>query len=171
MARRAAFHHSRAAKRSSVWLGFNLASTSLVGSSKQQLLVLNASALALRPFTVVRTHLLLRFESDQAAVSETPRGAVAGIVIDEIASAAGAASMPGPGTVTDADWFFYQVVTVHFQFLSSIGFQGDSGVQYNVNSKAMRKVDVDQDLVIMSEMLGASGAILAIGGRILVKLH
>jgi len=46
------------------------------------------------------------------------------------------------------------------------------GRQFELESKAMRKVDVGQDIVLISEgSTIANGATVTWGGRMLVKLH
>ena len=55
--------------------------------------------------------------------------------------------------------------------LSAVGSTGELS-QYEVDSKAMRKVDIGQDLVIVGEASGASqGFIMNVGGRMLVKVN
>ena len=171
MALRTRTRFVRPAPRTSLWIGAGLGNTTLVGSSKQLIGSLNAAALLLRPFTVVRTRLDVRFESDQAAASEKPTGALGFIVLNDNATAIGPTAVGGPVTEPNADWFAYQGLLTHFQFLSSVGFQGDASAFFVVNSKAMRKVGPDQDIAIVTELRSASGAVIAMEGRMLVKLH
>ena len=159
------------AKRVSEWLNLNLGGTAIVGSLKQVLASLDAIALSLRPFTIVRTRLLLLFQSDQAAVTERPIGSFGIIVANETAVTLGPTALPGLDTLTDGDWFVYESLIDHFQFLSSIGFQDGNGHYTVVDSKAMRKVSLDQDVAIMTELSTASGGFLTIQGRMLIKLH
>ena len=61
-----------------------------------------------------------------------------------------------------------------FALNTAVGFQND-GVHRIVDSKAMRKVDVGQDIVTVVEgpgsLLGAGGSIINSFDRLLVKLH
>ena len=69
--------------------------------------VLNAAALALRPFTVVRTRANLIIRSDQQAASELFEVAYGETVVSEQASAAGVVSVPTPVTEDASDWHVY----------------------------------------------------------------
>ena len=163
---------TRPAPRSNVWFGMRLAATT-ISSGATLLQVLNAAALALRPFTIIRTRLAISYTSDQAAVSESQQGVFSMQVVTSSASAAGVGSIPTPLTDTDADFFVYQPIFQDFVFLSSVGIlenvgQGSFTV---VDSKAMRKVGVDDDVVQVLEQQSALGTVVAIEGRMLVKLH
>ena len=170
MARRFVRHSTRPQKRTSVWLDVNLGTSTLVGASVQILGSLNAAALALRPFTVVRTRIEAAFASDQAGASEIPFGALGFIVVNDKASALGATGVPGPITNSVDDFFVWQAMSQNMIFLSSIGYT-DRSHRYEIDSKAMRKVDAGDDVAIMSEMTASVGATLVLQGRMLVKLH
>ena len=170
MARRAVTRFVRPAPRTSVWVGFSLAAT-ITASTATIIGTLNAAALALRPFTIVRTRGYLLWSSDQAAVNEDPRGVMGWTVVSEEAAAAGAASLPDPSTNSDASWFVYEPYAVDFQFLSSVGFDGDSGMGRMVDSKAMRKVENNDQMTVIATEVGAHGAVIKFIGRMLVKLH
>ena len=59
-----------ASDRQMVWLGAGILSATVSGSVATLLSMFNAAALALRPFTIVRTRLMIQIESDQSAASE-----------------------------------------------------------------------------------------------------
>ena len=61
---------------------------------------LNATALALRPFTIVRQHYFLMLRSDQAAAAERQFGAFGCVVVSDQAEAVGVTAIPTP--ITDA---------------------------------------------------------------------
>ena len=67
-------HFSRPAPRTMIWVGGSIpiqvttVATTLIGS-------LNAAALALRLFTIIRSRLALNFKSDQEGASEAVSGA------------------------------------------------------------------------------------------------
>jgi len=132
---------------------------------------LNAAALALRPFTIVRTRLLVTFESDQAAVSERPIGSFGMQVVTDNATAVGITAVPQPDTDTDNDFFVYQSLIMSHIFLTSAGFMTPAQETYLVDSKAMRKVGPGDDVAITSELSTASGGVLVVQGRMMVKLH
>jgi len=58
-------------RRKSVWISFMPTQTVITPASTAVLIAtMSASALALRPFTIVRTRGLLNYRSDQAAATE-----------------------------------------------------------------------------------------------------
>ncbi len=161
----------RPAPRTSVWAGFDLTVQVIAANASVLLFTWNAAALALRPFTIVRTHLLIGWSSDQTAASETPAGVIGGMVVSDKAAAAGIASVPSPITEASEDWFFYQPVMHDFVFISGVGTNSDGNNQYMVDSKAMRKVGIAEDLAIVVQETGVFGATVSIIGRMLLKLH
>ncbi len=172
MARRFGRTVVRSTKRGSVWLGLNIGATAIPASSAVLVGSLNAAALALRPFTVVRTRFVVRWASDQVAAIEDPHGALGMIVVTDTAVAAGVASIPTPTTNTNAGWFVHQPLLVGFDFITGVGFDSNAGMQYTVDSKAMRKVgDDDQVPIVVDNNNGADAAIVTMIGRMLVKLH
>jgi len=142
--------------RTKMWIGTGTLSTTLVGSSSQLLGSLNAAALALRPFTILRTRMGLWFESDQAAVSERPIGFYSKQVVSDQQIAAGITSLPDPLNEPDADYFESQALSASFIFLSSIGFHPQSQTYYEQDVKAMRKVGPNQDIASVSVLSTAS---------------
>ena len=171
MARRQHVVSRSGQKRQMIWVGANVSDTTLVASGNAMLTSLNAAALALRPFTIVRTHLLISFGSDQNTATEKPFGQYGRIVVKETASAVGVTAIPTPGTETDADWFVWQGLCHSLQFTSGVGIQNPADNQYVVDSKAMRKVGTDDDLVSVVQLSAAFGAEIVVRGRYLIKLH
>ena len=158
-------------RRTSVWFAMGLTNVFAGGNAKTQLLVLNAAALALRPFTVIRTRLWIQIISDQSAAAEVAQGAFGLIVVQEEASAAGAASVPGTISETDASFFVYEPFVNTFDIATAVGFHEPAGTQIHVDSKAMRKVGISEDVVANVELRSAPAINIAMEGRMLVKLH
>ena len=133
---------------------------------------LNAQALALRPFTVVRTRGLLVARSDQEAASEYFSIAYGMIVVSDQAVTAGIASVPSPDLESSSDWHVYDRLGADFLLGDATGF-GLISVSREIDSKAMRKVDIGEDLIAVQEVSSASdgGVILSSFVRVLVKLH
>ena len=171
MARRRGVIRASAPRRGMVWLSALVGTTVLPASFSVLLAVLNAAALALRPFTIVRTHLVVSYTSDQVAASELPFGALGMIVVTDTAAAIGITAVPKPASNTDSDWFVWQGLIAEFNFADGTGFQGNAARQYIVDSKAMRKVGNDDDMVIVGQSSATVGAQITIRGRFLVKLH
>ena len=95
--------------------------------------------------TVLRTHVRLFVKTDQASGVENQVGSYGIIVVTDRAVAAGAASIPGPFTDGGDDgWFVHQPI---------VG-QNDTefgGIGYDIDSKAMRKVEDGGEIAIMVE--------------------
>ena len=172
MARR--FHTPQRVERSTripVWIGAEFDTTTISGSSSAILTTLNAAALALRPFTIIRHRILIHIESDQAAASEILQGAYGKIVVEEEAQIAGVAAVPKPLAEPDAPWMVYQPLISSFLFGTGVGFVEPGGVNVVVDSKAMRKVGLSETLISVVELGTVPGGIIGVEGRILIKLH
>ncbi len=159
--------------RETSWFPLQTGQTTIVAGSTATLIAsLNAVALALRPFTIVRTrgHLFLR--SDQEAADESYDVSYGmGIVTDQ-AVAIGVTAIPTPFTDMDSQqWFVYEELAGHVGFSSAVGIR-DYGHGKDFDSKAMRKVEAGQDLIVVAETSAVSnGIVLLDQARILVKLH
>ena len=171
MARRSSRMEHARSNRIPVWFGATLTEVAAGGGGSTLLTVLNAAALALRPFTIIRSRLVIHVESDQIIASELVHGVYARIVIEEEAADAGIGSIPTPISEPDAGYFVYEPFFDSFLLLDSTGVQDPSGVTWTVDSKAMRKVGLSQDVVSVVEIAAAPGAVISVEGRTLVKLH
>ncbi len=169
----------RGPRRATEWLASAdvASSTALAGAAS----VLNQSFTAaqigaLGPLTVVRTRGLLMVSSDETTQSEEPFGALGFMVVREQARAAGITAIPTPITEEFDDGFF-----VH-QFFHA-GIRVATGTQagqiaapgwstYEFDSRAMRKVNADDAIVVTLENANAShGLLFVLKFRMLVKLH
>ena len=162
----------RSARRESVWLSAGFA-TQVVSSSNTLLASLNAAALALRPFTIVRTRLTVVFESDQTGADEKAQAVLTFQVVKETASAAGIGSLPGGIDEADGEFFVYRPLMQNFGFISGTGAQQimGQGNYWDVDSKAMRKVGIDEDIVVVLDIRTLVGCAIGVEGRQLIKLH
>jgi len=134
---------------------------------------LNATALALRPFTVVRTRGELWVRSDQIAANELPFGALGFCIVSDTATALGVTAIPAPIISEDSDlWFVYQHWLASVRVATAVGFDDQAFTRYSFDSKAQRKVNNDQDIAVMLENASAAnGVSLVLKFRILIKLH
>ena len=135
---------------------------------------LNAAALALWPFTIVRTHWEILVTSDQSVATESQIAGVGQAVVSDQAAAIGITAIPTPVTDLGSDLFFvHQSMLSNFLFKDATGFEADDGVHYSVDSKAMRRVNDSEDVVATFEVGGGSGggATIITMGRMLLKLH
>ena len=161
-------------RRETLWLAAPPARTSVAGGQSATLFsVLNAGALALRPFTVIRTRMQVGIISDQNAATENMLVGYGFAVVSDVASTIGITAVPTPITDQDSDLFFvYQMLFQGLNVTSAIGMHFNALQQYTIDSKAMRKVEDGSDIVVTGESTSASdGSTIFDGGRFLVKLH
>ena len=132
---------------------------------------LNAAALAKRPFTVIRTILEVHIGSDQLAADELQLAAVGMAVVSDQAVAIGVTAVPTPVTDLASDlWFLHQTLISSFFFVNASGIDADGGHHYSIDSRAARKVNDDQDVILVVEGAAiASGASVTSMGRMLIK--
>ena len=110
----------RSAQRANVWFGAGIAA-STISSGTTLIGTLNAAGLLLRPFTIIRTHLMIVYGTDQAVASESSQGVFSLQVVREPAAAAGIASLPIPINEPLADYFVYQPVHFAFEQVTAVG--------------------------------------------------
>ena len=160
-------------KRLSTWFFFTPAATTMTATGGTILFQLNAAALALRPFTIVRTRFQVGILSDQLAADELQVAGLGMAVVSDQAAAIGVSAVPTPVTDLGSElWFQHRLMYSNFSFLTAAGFDQQGMVNYEIDSKAMRKVNESEDVVVVGERGGAgSGVIIVVGGRMLVKLH
>ncbi len=163
---------SRSGRRQSLWLDIVTTETTLAGAPSVALLnSLSAAALALRPFTIVRTRGTLLVLSDQSGASESYGAALGFAVVSLQASNIGVSAVPTPVTDKGSDLFFvFENLFDRFQFGDNTGEQSNSGRMIQYDSKAMRKVNDDQDIVVTIEN-EINGAIVIHSARMLLELH
>ena len=106
MARRRTFMRGGVARRESSWFFFAPAQTTFTATGGTLVYTFNAAALALRPFTIVRTHFYVAIESDQIVASEIEVGGWSMGVVTEQATAVGVSAVPTPITDLGSDEFF-----------------------------------------------------------------
>ena len=169
--RRFAGRGARVPRRQSLWLQINSGQITVGADASSQIGSFNAAALALRPFTIVRSHILLHVESDQSVASESPAGALGLIIVSSEAVAAGSSAIPDPVGDTDAPWHVWQPYVAQFELGDATGFTTNGGRDYIVDSKAMRKVGNNEDQSIVVEEVNNVGVIVQLIGRQLIKLH
>jgi len=164
---------SRGTKRLTEWALCTSAAapTVLAAGTKAVVVLFSAAALvAIAPATIVRSRMLLSISSDQSGASEVQIGALGVGIVNDVAGALGVTALPGP--VTDCGWpgwFVHQWFFNEFQFISGTGTQSRVERQYEIDSKAMRKLKGEEALVIMIENFGISGMDFHVSSRFLTK--
>ncbi len=158
-------------RRESVWIGGTDVRTAIATATTASLVTsLNAAALALRPFTVVRTRGFMYLMSDQAAAAEFQTVAVGMAVVSDQAVAIGVTALPTPVTDSASDlWYLYEWLAGNATDLTDLAIGGQFK---EIDSRAMRKVEDGQDVVMLVES-GAqtNGMNIHTFQRTLIKLH
>ncbi len=161
-------------RRETTWIGGTMVESTYASASAGSIITsLSAGALALRPFTVVRTRGLLAIRSDQFAVTEDYSAAYGECVVSDQASAAGFASVPNPDSDNDSEfWFVMEYLFGHQSVTTDIGRFLTMSQHAVIDSRAMRKVQEGEDLLQVGQATALSlGVILTSFARTLVKLH
>jgi len=176
MARRRDFVRGAAAIRKSrmtSWLDVPITSTVVNTSGVAAILSLTAAEKARRPFTVIRTRLHYHMRSDQLSADEFQACAIGMCVVSDQASAIGVTAVPTPSTDAASDlWFLHQWVMADYAFITGVGFDAASGASGDIDSKAQRKVNDDEDVLVVLEVPAVSlGVEFVVGGRLLIKEH
>jgi len=157
-----------------MWIGAGVGNTTVSGSSVNLISSLSAGALLLRPFTILRTHLSVLWLSDQQAASEDQIGSLGMIVVTDTAAGVGVTAVPDPSGIAgdpEADWFVWKALMNRVSFASATGVEMNAGRSYDIDSKAMRKVGPDDDVVTVLTNSSGGGAFLRSNGRRLIQLH
>ncbi len=162
-------------RRKTVWLDFVstfTATQALAAGASILMASLNAAALSLRPFTIVRSRGMLWMATDQVAATEDPFGALGSAIVSDQASAIGITAIPTPWTDAGSSLFFqYQMMMANLQFSTAVAYT-NVGRTWEIDSKAMRKVDIGQDLVLVAENGNAAhGLRFGIAMRYLIKTN
>jgi len=161
-------------RRQNLWLNVAPSNTTLASASTATITnTLNAAALSLRPFTVVRSRGFWHVTSDQNAAIENWGCSLGMCVVSDQAVAIGVTAVPTPSTDLGSDLFFlHETVYGRLVADSTAGRMSEVGSGQTYDSKAMRKVDDGQDLVVVIETPAIIGsAVVLLMGRILIKLH
>jgi len=159
-------------RRETLWLSEPIVEATLAGSpTAVAVSSLSAAGLALRPFTIVRSHIRFMVFSDQSIAAEAYGAALGYAVVSDQATAIGVTALPTPITDASSDlWFLYQLLFSRFLFKDATGVLDPSGVTMDIDSRAMRKVEEGQDFVGTVENT-INGCQTITGGRFLLKLH
>ena len=157
----------RPAKRRVAWEGFT-GSSLAQGAGSFVTTAVSEAVLEARPSpTIVRTRGEFWCKSQTSAVNSRVTAGL--IVVTAKALAAGVASLPTPSTDVGSDWFWWDEYVVAWQTGEPIS----SGYARRViDSRAMRKVGLNQVVVMVVEVASISGTPsvdIAFGARILLK--
>ena len=152
--------------RSRTWAGALVSATAL---STTQAILTSFSLSTDFEETLLRLRgELLAVAVPNAAADEVVLG-LGLIVVQQAAAAAGGTSVPGPLNDQNANWQWHMTVPL-FDSISSSGSVASIGLnaRIHVDSKAMRKIAADQEIVLVGELNSSSMASVEVIGGIRV---
>ncbi len=166
---------ARGPRRKMLWLDFAGVLQDVVvvaGGAVTLLSSLNAAALALRPFTIVRTRGIAMVSTDQTAATEFPMGALGFGIASEQAVAAGIGSLPTPvAEAGSSSWFMWQALLSQLNLSTAVGV-ANAGNVFAFDSKGQRKVELGDDIYVAVENESTTdGLALTFMARVLIKTH
>ena len=134
------------------WSGFASTNATLVPAGTKVLL---ASLTLFNP-NIDETHLrtvgVLGVQTDQTAADEEQFGAMGMIQVNDLALAAGVASIPGPITdIADDGWLMFVPFVQTFEFSTAVGFNPDHMRLYHFDSKAKRRTEEGFGIALVVE--------------------
>ena len=163
-----------APRRETLWAPIAPTRTAINGGGSALIASASASEDALRPYTVIRTHLYCSIVSDQVIASEDQMVAVGLAIVSDQASAIGITAVPTPITDLESDaWYLHQWLVNGVTFLDATSLQSNVNKSATWDSKAMRRVEdgFDNILVIEAPATISDGMDVILAGRQLLKLH
>ncbi len=140
-------------KRQTDWaFGFFTSAFIAIPANSKVLLssIPSSTLLTFAPSTIIRTRGMVSVITDTGSATEQQIGSVGLALVSDIARAAGAASIPGPSQEATWDgWFVHQFFAQKFAFGTGVAFNSNAANNMTIDSKAMRKFETDQALVLM----------------------
>ena len=163
-------------RRETLWAFAPATQITLVGANAAQLVIqANAALLALRPFTIVRTRGVVLSRSDQLSANEDYSASMGWCIVSDQASAIGVTAVPTPVTDLGSDlWYVHETLFGRFDSGTNVGLTelGGPASWVRYDSKAMRKVEDGQDVVMVMESTALNTGIeIDHQARFLIKLH
>ena len=172
MARRAVRTFSRGQRRATDWSASLLQVVTIAIPAASAVLVESFSPVV-GGETIIRTRGSFGVQSDQVAATENQFGAFGIAVVTAQALSVGITAIPHPGTdAAWGGWFVHRYFSQTFLLSSAVGSESNFMQSYEIDSKAMRKVDEDERVVVVVENFHATNG-LAVWSmqRFLSKLH
>ena len=115
---------------------------------------------------------MIAVASDIDAATELQFGAFGIAIVSDAARAAGIASLPTPITEANTDfWQTWQPFLRKLVVKTAVGIEPNFMFQYDIDSKAMRKIKPGDAIVLVVENSASTGIEFAAHLRLLFKYH
>ena len=170
MARRASSFR-RGPRRATDW-GASSVATAFTGVSGSTVALLETFTPIIGGETLIRTRGLLTIMSDQVTTQERQMGAVGIAVVTAQAESVGITAIPHPDTdAAWGGWLWHTYFARQMEFVTGAGFDPNWVQNIVIDSKAMRKVDEDERIVVVVENSSPHGMLINTSMRVLSKVH
>ena len=169
MARRAVAHR-RGPKRATDWSA-SVPQAAYTGVAAATAQLLETFSPIVGGETLVRTRGLFAIRTDQPTADENQIGAIGMAIVTAQAVSVGITVIFHPATdAAWGGWFWHAYYAHRIEVVIGAGFAFDGVFQTIIDSKAMRKIDEDERLVVVIENL-ADGIEVLTNERFLTKVH
>ena len=147
------------------WTGSTVGEQNI--TTTQALLSSQISPVLDQTYTHIRLRGELLFVAVPNAAADHDIAAIGAIVVQEQAIAAGGVSLPGPIADPEADWLWHQYVPLRSAAATAANDEAIGlFARVTVDSKAMRKIKKDQELVLVVESSTGEFASITVQGGV-----
>jgi len=157
----------RGTRLSKTWIGETASGITSVTATQVMLIFTGISEATLGSTTLLRSRGNVLCVATPDAAGDSDVLGLGLIVVHSNARVAGGVSLPGPINDDGADWLWHQYVPLHSGGITSTtGDNIGSNVRIEIDSKAMRRVPTDHDIVLMAEVADGDFATVAVNAGV-----
>ena len=121
--------------------------------------------------TILRSIGQISVSTDNDGASEQQVGAFGLCMVTDVALAVGITALPSSvAEITDDFWFVHQTIVQRTEFITAAGFHPNVSRNYSFDSKAKRKLEGGNVIVLVVENSGPHGFQMAFGLRMLSQV-
>ena len=144
--------------------------STVTASTKVVLVAVPSATLAdVVPATIVRTRGAFSIKPGNPGATTTIHGAFGIGLVNEVAGALGVTGIPGPWSECGwGGWLYHRFFNTFWNF-NSASSALYTHIEYEIDSKAMRKVETEQRLMLIIESGGGNSFDAAVSFRMLMK--
>ena len=124
------------------------------------------------PSTILRVRGQIFIKGTPDAITDDENVGLGLIVVSEQSAVVGGASLPGPIQSIQSPWLWHQFIPLAAGTAALTGNDLGSMVRVDIDSKAMRKLGIEERLVLVGELsTGLYAAVSVTGGLRVLVLH
>ena len=154
-------------RRTYDWTGFTWGATTVSVTQ-----VILGTVLDVEPITLMRCRGNILVKGTPDAVGDDAVIGFGLIVVSDNAAAVGGVSVPGPINDPDAPWVWHQYVPLDAGSTGLLGDDIGSVVRFEVDSKAQRKIGINETLALIVEAsLADYATVRTTGGIRFLAMH